>query len=706
MVDSTSIEQPFPVFFDKTGKPLDSGYVYIGEYGLNPQTNPIQTFWDEALTQPAPQPIRTINGYYSQYGSPARVFIQGLSCSITVRDKYQLAVYSDLKTSGKVAGLINASAILDASGKTQQEVNDNSVSGTLNVETLQQTKGGRNGQYIRTSSYYADSLFGGALYKWDSSSNEADDGFSVIEVTGTTTGRWKLIIEGGVLKATQAGVIADLLSTDKINQVAIVQKCVDYMAKIGGGTVQLPTGHIYAKIVAKSNVKIIGTLSPYITNETDVTMSGSRPVVNTVKVTHGTFLHSTSGTDTLYIGENIDNVKIKNLELKAERLDGGLCGFGIRTAGKNGVFENLKGEGFRFEPFYARGKDDPNHRGGTCVNTKVLNCEFGNSERNSFALVYCNDVYIKNCDFYQTDTNVAWVYLWDIEPNPSTTDTVYNVTVDNCTFNAINRSGAESTVIVKELNTPNGTPNVKFLNCKFKGSAVIRNNCAIGWKDCVVDNCEFEGRAFSTTTNGYIITSGRFTNNRMYGVPTIAFAFNTIFGGDFVIENNIFDNISFTGANLTGATFGLNQFTGDSTVVAPVDRRTITAQYRDRTLLELVNPVGALSAFNTTEVRQVNLTTTLTPILTAKNRSTSVITIAAADASVGGSLGLVELIISSDDTASTTLATDKINGVAGITYSWSGRTLSLAAKGATANQWIVKVETFANNSNQKQVAWL
>lgn len=599
-------------------------------------------------------------------------------------------------------------------GKTQYEINEDqkainetNTRGVKNIEDLRKFKGSKNNQRAQTLEYTAGSGYGGALYQWDSSSNADDDGFSVIAVTGVSTGRWKLVIKDRVLKATQAGVIADLFSTDKVNQLDRVQKCVDYMSKIGGGVVQLPTGHIYAKIVAKANVEIRGTLSPYVTTETDVTMSGSRPIVNNVKVTHGTFLHSTGSTDTIYIGENIDNVKIRNLELKPERqFDTGLCGFGIRHAGKNGVFENLKGEGFRFEPMYVRGKDDPNHRGGTCVNTKILNCEFGNSARNSFALIYCSDVYIKNCDFYQTDTSVAWVYLWDIEPNPSTTDTVYNVTVDNCTFNAINRSGAEPTVIVKELNTPNGTPNVKFLNCKFKGTAVIRNNCAIGWKDCVVDNCEFEGRAFSTTTNGYIITSGRFTNNRMYGTTANSFAFNTNFGGDFIIEGNIFDNISFTGANLTGATFGLNQFTGSSTVVDPVDRRTLTQPYREKTLLEIVNPTGGLAAYNTVEVRQVNLTTTSSPILTAKNRSTSIITIAAADASSGGSIGLIELVISSDDTSSTTFATDKINGAAGITYSWNGRTLSLATKAATANQWIVKVETFAASSNQKMVTWL
>lgn len=575
----------------------------------------------------------------------------------------------------------------------------------FSLADLRKTKGGKNNQEIETVEYTPSSGYGGALYKWDSSSNETDDGFSVIEVTGVSTGRWKIVIKEGVLKATQAGVVADLFSTDKVDQAGIVQKCVDYMAKIGGGAVQLPTGHIYAKIIPKANVEIRGTLSPYVTSETDITMSGSRAIVNTVKVTHGTFLHSTGSTDTIYIGENIDNVKIKNLELKAERLDGGLCGFGIRHAGRNGVFKNLKGEGFRFEPVYLRGKDDPNNVGGTCVNTKILNCEFGNSARNSFAAIYCSDVYIKNCDFYQTDTSIAWVYLWDIEPNPSTSDTVYNVTVDTCTFNAITRAGAEPTVLVKEQNTPTGSPNVKFLNSKFKGSATIRNNCTDGWRDCVVDNCEFDGRAFSTTL-GYTILSGRFTNNKMFGVANTQFAFNTPFTGDFVIEGNTFNDIIFAGVNLTSPSFGLNYFTGAGTVVAPIDRRSISAQYRERTLLELVNPIGGLSAYNTTEVRQVSLTTTPVQILTAKNRSTSVVTIAAADSSAGGSLGFVELIITSDDTASTTFATEKINGVAGINYSWSGRTLSLSTKAAAANQWIVKVETFANSSNQKQVTWL
>lgn len=599
-----------------------------------------------------------------------------------------------------------AQFVVDSSGLTQEVINRHAAICLESVDDLRGFIASNLFTVAQTRSYYTGFGVGGSTYYWDNLSSDPDDGFSVIAVNGVSTGRWRIALERDMLEATQAGLIADLPSTQKLDQASIVQKCVDYMAKIGGGIVQLPTGHVYAKVVMKSNVELVGTISPYVTNETDVTMAASRGIVNEVKVTHGTFLHSTGSTDTIYIGENIDNTAVRNLELKPERsFDTGLCGFGIRLAGRNCVIENVKGEGFRFEPLYLRGKDDPNNRGGTCVNTKVLNCEFGNSARNSFAAVYCSDLYIKNTDFYQTDTGIAWVYLWDIEPNPSTTDTVYNVTVDTCTFNAISRSGAEPTVLVKEQNTPTGSPNVKFLNSKFKGAATIRNNCQNGWAGCVVDNCEFDGRAFSTTL-GYTILSGRFTNNKLFGLSNTQFAFNNPFTGDFVIEGNTFNDTIFAGVNLTSPSFGLNYFTGAGTVVSPIDRRSITAQYRDRTLLELVNPVGGLSAFNTIEVRQLNLTTTPTQILTAKNRSTSVITIAAADSSVGGSLGLVELVITSDDTTSTTFATEKINGVAGVNFSWSGRTLSLSTKAAAANQWIIKVETFSNSSNQKQVTWL
>lgn len=124
MADSTGILQPYPVLFDKSGQPLDAGYVYVGQYGLNPETSQINVYWDADLTQPAPQPIRTINGYYSRNGTPAKIFIDGAACSISVRDKSQSLVFNDLFSSGQVvANGLPASLVMYGS-ITQKDFND------------------------------------------------------------------------------------------------------------------------------------------------------------------------------------------------------------------------------------------------------------------------------------------------------------------------------------------------------------------------------------------------------------------------------------------------------------------------------------------------------------------------------------------------------------------------------------------------------
>jgi hypothetical protein len=86
---------PFPQYFDLQGRPLDSGYLYFGAANDNPETNPVQVYWDAAGTQPAEQPIRTINGCAVRYGTPTQVFTAALDYSLTVRDaKRRLVVYA------------------------------------------------------------------------------------------------------------------------------------------------------------------------------------------------------------------------------------------------------------------------------------------------------------------------------------------------------------------------------------------------------------------------------------------------------------------------------------------------------------------------------------------------------------------------------------------------------------------------------------
>jgi hypothetical protein len=106
----TQLAPPYPVFTDRDGTPLDAGYLYFGTAGLNPETNPIQVYYDVNLTQPAAQPLRTSNGYVMRNGSPALIYANA-QFSVTVRDKAsQLVIYSPVGF-GVAPGTASGSAL-------------------------------------------------------------------------------------------------------------------------------------------------------------------------------------------------------------------------------------------------------------------------------------------------------------------------------------------------------------------------------------------------------------------------------------------------------------------------------------------------------------------------------------------------------------------------------------------------------------------
>jgi len=92
-MSAQSIEQPYPIFTDADGDPLEAGYIWIGVANLNAITDPVAVYWDAALTQPAVQPIRTAGGYPVNAGTPARLYTAS-SYSILVQDRNGITVYS------------------------------------------------------------------------------------------------------------------------------------------------------------------------------------------------------------------------------------------------------------------------------------------------------------------------------------------------------------------------------------------------------------------------------------------------------------------------------------------------------------------------------------------------------------------------------------------------------------------------------------
>jgi hypothetical protein len=108
-MSAIEVNPPFPVFSDIDGQPLENGYIWIGTVNLNPQTNPINVYWDPALTIAATQPIRTLGGYPSNSGTPARFFTNA-DYSIRVMNRNGSTIYSSLNGNAVGSGTIATNA--------------------------------------------------------------------------------------------------------------------------------------------------------------------------------------------------------------------------------------------------------------------------------------------------------------------------------------------------------------------------------------------------------------------------------------------------------------------------------------------------------------------------------------------------------------------------------------------------------------------
>ncbi|QVJ07695.1 hypothetical protein L7H23_01250 [Sphingopyxis sp. BSN-002] len=80
------LDNPFPLFLAPDGTPLQNGYVYMGEAGKDPESYPLDTYWNEALSITAEQPFRTRGGYIVDGANTAFVFAAGDDYSLRVRD--------------------------------------------------------------------------------------------------------------------------------------------------------------------------------------------------------------------------------------------------------------------------------------------------------------------------------------------------------------------------------------------------------------------------------------------------------------------------------------------------------------------------------------------------------------------------------------------------------------------------------------------
>lgn len=168
---SSEVTSPFTVFYDRSGEPLDAGYIYIGTAGINPEVSPIAVYWDEALTIPAVQPIRTLAGYPSRDGSPGTIITTAASYSIVVRDRNGALIYSDLNAFMGL-GVINFVATYAA------------------LTALTAATGLIDGAVYYTRSRATEDDGGAGNWRYDSASTATANGGTILAIDGGGAGRF------------------------------------------------------------------------------------------------------------------------------------------------------------------------------------------------------------------------------------------------------------------------------------------------------------------------------------------------------------------------------------------------------------------------------------------------------------------------------------------------------------------------------------
>ena len=91
---------PYTAIADLDGSPLDAGFLFFGEYGKDPESFPVEAFWDAEFTIPAAQPIRTRNGYPFRNGSPAKVHLKQPNHSIAIKNRNGAFILVDFTNKG------------------------------------------------------------------------------------------------------------------------------------------------------------------------------------------------------------------------------------------------------------------------------------------------------------------------------------------------------------------------------------------------------------------------------------------------------------------------------------------------------------------------------------------------------------------------------------------------------------------------------
>jgi hypothetical protein len=387
---------PFEVYTDLNGNPLETGYIYIGTTDLNPITNPISVFFDKDLTIPATQPIRTVSGYPSNNGKPAKIYTSR-DYSILVQDKNNVLVYSSLSNiPASETNLPWYDALNYGDGTKTEETISAAISslGSVNKYALLIKKG----DWVINSTYTATDNIQFIF--------EQGVDFQISTgITFTINGPFPVMPMSKVfsLSGTGSVVFAYCEIIDPIifgsdftgvaNSSAAFQAAID---SISGGTIKPLYGTylLDTQVDLKSNITLDLNFSQINTALNGITLSATGTAgtnLENITVKNGKALATTpgSGSQQFFQSSYAHDILIENCEI----IDYAGTGTKFNDATYNATVRNCVADNIGVISFYAEG-DGPNSE--PCYNllfegNQVSNFDYGIEVKESYNVQIVNN---------------------------------------------------------------------------------------------------------------------------------------------------------------------------------------------------------------------------------------------------------------------------------------------------------------------------
>ncbi|CDY76100.1 Phage tail fibers [Caballeronia glathei] len=120
---ATSEARALPFFTDLYGSPLESGFIYIGQAGLDPVAYPAVVTSDIAGSVVVAQPIRTTHGHATAAGSLIHLFVE-IPYSITILDAARRLVYASLNETDPIVMAIGSSSVQSVANAAELRARD------------------------------------------------------------------------------------------------------------------------------------------------------------------------------------------------------------------------------------------------------------------------------------------------------------------------------------------------------------------------------------------------------------------------------------------------------------------------------------------------------------------------------------------------------------------------------------------------------